>query len=326
MKGFESFLSRQMEAFIAYRQGLGYDAKHIRFMLLALDRYICRQPDPSVVWQPVFYLKLRHELPLAPSSVNGVLYAARCFFAYLKRQSEHNANPLDHVPGLPQQAFIPFVFSPRQIEQLLQAVSCQIRKTERDFLPDFSAYLVILLLARCGMRINEPLRLKIGDYRPEEKTVYIARTKFKKDRLIPIPVAVADEIDNYLAVRAACAPSGPWDYLFIGRRKHKINDTGIRKVFHKALGRIAVGRARQVIGNTIFGKPTPHSLRHSFAVNTLKAAVARGQAAKTVLPVLAAYLGHVEYRHTMKYLKVVDAQSGERLLNFAGTHREEACG
>jgi integrase/recombinase XerD len=324
MKGFESFLSEQMEAFIAYRQGLGYDTKHIRFMLLALDRYILRQPDPSVVWQPVFYLKLRHELALAPSSVNGVLYAARCFFAYLKRQTGHAANPLDHVPGLPQQAFISFVFSPRQIEQLLQAVSRQIRKTKRYFLRDFSDYLVILLLARCGMRINEPLRLKIGDYRPEEKTVYIARTKFKKDRLIPIPVAVADEIDNYLAVRAAFAPSRPRDYLFIGRGQHKINDSRIRKVFHRALGRIAVARPRQVIGNTIFGKPTPHSLRHSFAVNTLKEAVARGQAAKTVLPVLAAYLGHVEYRHTMKYLKVVDAQSGERLLNFAGTHREEA--
>ena len=324
MKVFESFLSGQMEAFIAYRKGLGYGTRHIRCMLLALDRYICRQPDPSVVWQPVFYLKLRDELCLTPSSVNGVLNAARCFFAYLKRQNGHTANPLDQVPGLPQQAFIPFVFTPQQIEQLLKAVSGQIRKTKRYFLRDFSDYLAILLLARCGMRINEPLRLKIADYRAQERTVYIARTKFKKDRLIPIPTAVAEQIDNYLAVRAAFEPSRDGSYLFIGRGQHKINDQRIRRAFHKALGQISVGRPRQVIGNTVFGKPTPHSLRHSFAVNTLKDAVARGQVARAVLPVLATYMGHVEYRNTVKYLKVVDAESGERLLNFAGSRREEA--
>jgi integrase len=236
----------------------------------------------------------------------------------MKRKQANQCNPLQDVPCLPQQAFIPFVFSPEQVDQLLDAVCSQIRQNRRYFLKDLSEYLVILLLARCGMRINEPLRLKMQDYQPEEKTIYIEKTKFKKDRLIPIPTVVAEEIDNYLAVRATLAQGSPNPYLFIGGRQKGLYDQRIRVVLYAALKRIGIHRPRQVIGNTVFGNPTPHSLRHSFAVNTLKVAMARGQEAQNVLPVLAAYLGHVDYRHTMKYLKVVDAKSGVRLLNFAG--------
>jgi len=323
MKPFESFLSEQMKTFIAYREQLGYSTKNIRAPLLVLDRHFVQQSDQDAVWQRVFYLKLRKELDLAPSSINLVLYAARCFFEYLKRTKQCHSNPVQDVPPLPTQAFIPFVFSSEQTNQLLDVVCKQIRKDKRYFLGDLSKYLAILLLARCGLRISEPLRLKVEHYRPEERSIYIEKTKFKKDRLIPIPELVADQIDNYLSVRATLAQSHPDSLLLIGNRQEKLDDQRIRYLFHRARKRIGIDRPRQVIGRTIFGQPRPHSLRHSFAIDTLRSAVARGQSAQNVLPVLAAYLGHVEYRHTMKYLKVIDAQSGNRLLNFAGTQRED---
>ena len=49
---------------------------------------------------------------------------------------------------------------------------------------DLAVYLAILLLARCGMRISEPVRLLKHHYRQSEQTLYIEKTKFKKDRLI----------------------------------------------------------------------------------------------------------------------------------------------
>jgi site-specific recombinase XerD len=312
-----------MEAFIGYREQLGYSTDTISASLLALDRYIAQQPDQDAVWHPMFYLKLRKELDRAPSSINLVLYAARCLFEYLKRTRQCHSNPVQDVPPLPTQAFIPFVFSPEQTNQLLDVVCKQIRKGRRYFLRYLSQYLAILLLARCGLRISEPLRLKLKHYRPEERTIYIEKSKFKKDRLIPIPKLVAEQVDNYLSVRATVAHSHPDAFLLIGNRQEKLDDQGIRYLFHKARKRIGIDRPRQVIGRTIFGQPTPHSLRHSFAIDTLRSAVARGQSAQNVLPVLAAYLGHVEYRHTIKYLKVTDAQSGNRLLNFAGTKRED---
>jgi len=324
MKPFKSFLDGELEAFMAYRKGLGYRDDHIRFLLLTFDRYVKQQPDPSNIWNPHFYINFRAEIGLEPSTVNTILYAVRCFFEYLKRKQSHLNNPLKDVPGLPQRAFIPFVFSPEQVEQLLDAVCHRIRHEQRAFLKDLSEYLVILLLARCGLRINEPLRLKLEDYRPDEKTIYIEKTKFKKDRLIPIPQSVAQQIDNYLSSRTTLVEYDINPYLFIGGRQSRLGDQRIRFIFHDAVRQIGISCPRKVIGDTTFGNPTPHSLRHSFAINTLKSTLARNQSPQNVLPVLAAYMGHVEYRHTMKYLRVTDAESRTRLLNFAGTRRDES--
>jgi integrase/recombinase XerD len=324
MKSFKSVLSRELEAFISYREGLGYSVKNIRSPLRIFDQYICRHPDTTMIWQPPFYLKFRNEIGLEPSTVNNTLYTVRCFFEYLRRKHSHLNNPLKDVPCLHMRAFIPYVFTPEQVEQLIDTVCCRIRHKQRVFLKDLSEYLVILLLARCGLRINEPLRLKMKDYRPDEKTIYIEKTKFKKDRLLPIPIAVAEQIDNYLSSRSALIKKDINPYLFIGGHQNKLGEDRIRFIFHNVVHQIGINSPRKIIGDTIFGKPTPHSLRHSFAINTLRSAINRKQSPQNVLPVLATYMGHVEYRHTMKYLRVVDAESRRHLLNFAGTRREES--
>jgi integrase/recombinase XerD len=269
MKPFKSFLSRELEAFIAYRKGLGYSDYHIRSTLLIFDRYVKLHPNSSSIWQPHFYLKFRNEIGLAPSTVNTTLYAVRCFFEYLRRTWHHLSNPLKDVPCMPQRAFIPFVFSPQQIEQLLDVICCRVRHKQRFFLKDLSEYLVILLLARCGLRINEPLRLKIADYRPDEKTICIKKTKFKKDRLIPIPIPVADQIDNYLSSRSALIENDINPYLFIGRAQSRLGDKRIRFIFHDAVRQIGINSPRKIIGNTVFGQPTPHSLRHYVESRTM---------------------------------------------------------
>ena len=228
MKPFKSFLKGELEAFIDFRQALGYSGNSIRSLLLTFDRYIRQQPDPSAIWNPHFYINFRNKLRLNPSTVNNTLYTVRCFFEYLRRKQSNLDNPLKDVPGLAQHAFIPFVFSPKQVEMLLDAVCGRIRQNQRVFLKDLSEYLVILLLARCGLRINEPLRLKLEDYRPDEKTIYIEKTKFKKDRLIPIPKSVARQIDNYLSARAVLIEREMNPYLFIGGVKSRLGDLRIR--------------------------------------------------------------------------------------------------
>jgi hypothetical protein len=35
------------------------------------------------------------------------------------------------------------------------------------------------------------------------------------------------------------------------------------------------------------------------------------------------YMGHSEYKHTIKYLKFIDAQQRLGLVNFIGTHRNQ---
>jgi integrase/recombinase XerD len=322
MSRFESFLSEQFEEYVAYRHNLGYDTQSLLWALKTVDRYLVTQnADPGDL-TPAFFLSLRASLRTQYKSINRVLSTTRMFFQYLLRKDYCQDNPLKDIPLLPEEHFIPFIFSPPQIEQLLAAVCRRLRKNSKYFVKDLGIYLAILLLARCGMRIYEPLRLRRNHFRADDKTLYIEKTKFKKDRLIPIPKAVAAEITNYLAVRRILWGTDPNACLLAANKEKAFYDELIRRRFHQAVSDIGLKCPRQTIGTTNIGAPTPHSLRHSFAVNTLKRIKAQGKSAQHALPVLAAYLGHSEYKHTAKYLKVLDAGHRHRLVNFINTQKQ----
>ena len=194
MKPFESFLAPQIQAFIDYRQNLGYQISHSRSHLKTFDRYLKEQKIKKSLLTPSFFLQLRSDLKIEPRSVNTIICSLRVFFQFLIRKGIYAQNPLQDIPELPENDNIPFIFSPQQTDQLLSAVCKRLRQAKRYYLKDLSQYMAILLMARCGLRISEPIRLKRHHYRPKEKTLYIAKTKFKKDRLIPLPMANRSEI------------------------------------------------------------------------------------------------------------------------------------
>ena len=316
MKRFESFLAPQLQQYAAYRLALGYAKKGIKPPLLAFDRYLIAQNATWGQLQPAFFLQLRATISHHPNTVNRILSALRSFFQFLVRQQLCEHNPLTDIPPLPERYFVPFVFSPAQTDLLLEAVCQTIRNSEKHLLFDMAIHLAFVMLARCGMRINEPLRLRQEHYRAVEGSVYIQKTKFRKDRLIPVPKAVLAQIENYLATRRTLCPQDQNPYLLAGRRLGPVKDYHIRNSFHRAVKNIGLDRPKQVIGNITFGKPTPHSLRHGFAINTLNQIKARGNRPQQALPVLATYLGHRKYQYTAAYLKVKDAKDIAGLIAF----------
>ena len=324
MNKFESFLSPQLHQYVIYRHNLGYSMKASLSHLKTFDRYLKQKQAEQILLPPSFFMQLRTDLKIEPRSINNIVASVRVFFSYLVRTGAYDHNPLKDIPYLPENDIMPYIFSPEQVNHLLSAVSNQIRKvSKRKYLKDLSGYMAIVLLARCGLRIGEPLRLKLNDYRFDEKTIYIEKTKFKKDRLIPLPQSVAIELENYLAVRRCLLADADNQYLLANFTGKGLNDNRVRTVFHRAVSDIGLKLPRQIIGNVNISCPTPHSLRHSFAVNTLKSVKKRGGSAQNALPVLAAYMGHTEYKHTIKYLKFIDAKQRLGLVNFIDTHRHQ---
>jgi integrase/recombinase XerD len=317
MKNFESFLAPHFNDYIAYRETLGYSTRLSRAHLLVFDRYL-RQTNAD--WQflePFYFLEMRANLQMEPRGLNRVFSSVRVFFHFLLRREYVRENPLRDIPPLRENSIIPFVFSPAQTDQLLQAVCKTMGRSEKHFLMDLAIYLAVVLLARCAMRISEPLRLMRNHYRKDDGTLYIEKTKFKKQRLIPVPRAAMTEIENYLSVRQSLNPHDQNPYLLAGINQAPLKAEQLRYVFRKALKAIGLDQGRRVIGNVNFSQPTPHSLRHSFAVNTLMKIKERGESPQRALPVLAAYMGHSEYKYTSVYLRVADAQSRKNLVDFA---------
>ena len=317
MKNFESFLAPQINEYLRYRQSLGYSTQVSRSHLLIFDRYLRQTNAQWETLTPFFFLEMRANLEMEPRSVNRVFSSVRVFFHFLLRREYVRENLLQDIPPLKENSIIPFVFSPAQTDQLLQAVSERVGRREKHFLMDLALYLAIVLLARCGMRISEPLRLMRNHYRKDDGTLYIEKTKFKKQRLIPVPKTAMTEIENYLSVRQSLNPYDQNPYLLAGINQATLKAEQIRHVFRTALKGIGIDQGRKIIGNVNFTQPTPHSLRHSFAVNTLMKIKERGQSTQRALPVLAAYMGHSEYKYTSVYLRVADAQSRQNLVDFS---------
>jgi len=321
MNKFESFLAPQLRQYLIYRHNLGYSMKASLSHLKTFDRYLKQKQIEEILLPPSFFMQLRTDLKIEPRSINRIVASVRVFFNYLVRAGAYDQNPVKDIPYLPENDILPYIFSPGQVNRLLSAISSRIRKVSpRRYLKDLSGYMAMVLLARCGLRIGEPLRLKLNDYRFDDQTLYIEKTKFKKDRLIPLPQSVAIEIENYLAVRWCLLANVDNKYLLANSTARGLNDNRVRSVFHQAVSDVGLAQPRQITGNLNISCPTPHSLRHSFAVNTLSGVKKRGGCPNNALPVLATYMGHSNYMYTIKYLKMIDAQQRLDLVNFVSTH------
>jgi len=317
MKRFKSFLAEQMEDFITYRSQLGYSNTSMIYCLRVLDRYVFEKQLTWASFDPLFFIRFRADLDLEPRSINTIFRMIKIFLNYLIRKNLILENPLQEITELPENQVIPFIFSPEETDLFLNAVIKLMRTTKSFYLSDFSAYIAFLLMARCGLRASEPLNLLKTHYKPEERTIYIEKTKFRKDRLIPVPKAVAHEINNLLKVRRLLLEDDDNLFLLVKAKGNKLVRMYIDRRFKKAVTYINLDQPRKIIGTTNFSSPSHHSLRHSFAVNTLKRIKQQGKSCQNALPVLAAYMGHSKYKYTTYYLKVMGAEHRRQLLEFS---------
>jgi len=317
MRPFKSFLASEMEDYLQYRKSLGYKTMPGHSYLLTFDDYLVKTEADWHSFTPSFFLGMRVGLTMETRGINAIFSLIRGFFHFLVGRGYVDHNPLQDIPRLKKNVIVPFVFSPDQIEVLLKSVSNNIRTTSRCFLTDLAVYMVVLVMARCGTRISEPIKLLRCNYRRDDATLFIERTKFGKDRIIPISKKVVSQIENYLAVRQSLRPDDKNPYLFAGRKERCLSANLVRYAFQNAVQKIGLKQPRKVLGNVNFNRPTPHSLRHSFAVNTLNRIRKSGGSAQNALPILAAYLGHRDYICTSVYLRVSDAMSRKNLVDFS---------
>lgn len=317
MKPFNSHIATQLETYVAYRKELGFTDKNIRSMLRPFDHFVAQTNLCLHQVSPIHLMDFKKSLNLEPRSINAVIIAARGFFDYLIRIQELDNNPLAAFPLQRENAFVPFIFSPSQTQRILAAIHRKIRQTPNHFTHDLTVYTAVFLLAQCGLRLSEPLRLKHHHYRKDDGTLYIEKTKFRKDRLIALPSTVIQHLNNYLSVKSALKAEQESQWLLPAPRGGQLRPDPIYAAFTQALDDTCIKHTRRIIGNTVFARPTPHSLRHSFAVNTLNEIRSRGEDPQGALPILSAYMGHRKYRYTAVYLKCTDAKERQQLLNFS---------
>ena len=151
--------------------------------------------------------------------------------------------------------------------------------------------LVARLLYGAGLRVTEPLNLRIKDVKFEDSSLFILGAKGGKDRVVRLPCSLAVETEQQMTIarrtwemdvrngvpvalphqlgrkypeyRSAWA----WAWLFPAHRPcgHPRTGETVRWRMHEANVQRAVKEARRKLGLAI----VPHELRHAYATHNL---------------------------------------------------------
>ncbi len=189
-------------------------------------------------------------------------------------------------------AHIPYIFTEKEMKHIFTAVDTwkDSFHTNRHLIDP----VLFRLLYGTGMRVSEALNLMIKDFDRVNGVLTVYHAKNNKEKLIPVAPSLTDRIDNLISMFHAYSKDTA--YLFESPRKGKIDKS---TVYHRFRQYLQCAN----IPHTDAG-PRVHDIRHNYAVKCLKKWVLAGEELTNLLPYLAAYMGHSDFRGTQYYLRL----------------------
>lgn len=163
--------------------------------------------------------------------------------------------------------------------------------------------LMLMILYNSGIRVSELLAIKLADI---QKTDSINHANLKiygkgrKQREIPLWKNTVKYINKYIKDY----PASEDEYLFINKNGDRLTRSGVRTRINTL-----VAKASDYSPSLLEKDITPHTFRHSVAMNLLVSGVD--------ISTIAIWLGHSSIETTHKYM-VADIESKRKAMEKAG--------
>lgn len=240
----------------------------------AARQFMCRVgKEPAAITEDdvrAYFLYLREERKLAPSTINVALNGLRFFFLYTLQRDWPVLDLLRcHKPRR-----LPIILSRAEVRLLIQAVQHPVRR------------MLLIALYAFGFRITEGLWLLTEDIDSQRLMVWARNAKGARDRGVPLPRPVLARLRRYWKTER---PASSSKHLFVSDNTVGLIDAStIQKTFAAALKQTGIHK-----------KATPHTLRHSYATHLVEAGVS--------LRTVQQLLGHKSLRTTEVYMHVTQA-------------------
>lgn len=197
---------------------------------------------------------------LINQSINAVKF-------YFQRVLGKNQVKLEQVERPEKANTLPKVLSKAEVARLLNATE------------NLKHRCLMQLLYAGGLRIGEVINLKISDVKSDRNLLLIRGGKGKKDRTTLLSQRLLQSL------RAYYKQYRPKEWLFEGQFGVQYTTDSIRHVFNACVKKAL-----------IISKPTPHTLRHSFATHLLESS--------TDLRYIQTLLGHSSSKTTEIYTHI----------------------
>lgn len=287
-----STLRGLLQDYLALRRALGFKLRtegtglrsFAAFMERAQAEYI--STDLALTWAK------------QPTSVQPARWAQR--LSYVRGFARY-CSAIDARTEIPPMGLLPFphhrpspyFFTDEDIDRLLQGA---LRLPAKDGLANRTLYCLLGLLSVSGLRIGEALGLTLEDVDLEAGLLTIRSAKFGKSRLVPLHATTVEVLADYRERREQFLAGRQVPYWFVNAHGRRLGYDCVIGAFHRLTTsaglRSQPGRSR----------PRLHDLRHRFALLTVLHWYRDGHEVERRLPVLSAFLGHVQVSNTYWYL------------------------
>lgn len=281
-------LISDVERYLAVRRGAGFGLVSVGYSLRSFAAYSAARRRRYINSQTaVEWARLAPSLHQRARRLGNVIRLAR----YLHAEEGRHDIPKAVFGSESPRRRPPYILSDEQIGRLIQLAAQSGYRTLRR-----QTYSTLFALLSCtGLRVSEAIRLRYDDVTSDG--LIIRATKFQKSRLVPLHPTAQLALDRYLEQRRPYAPFN--DHVFISLRRTPLCVTQVSAAFRTVANQMGLPRGR---GRR---RPTPHSLRHGFAVRALQGCPDGRDHIARHMVMLSTYLGHSKVSDTYWYLEAV---------------------
>jgi integrase len=227
----------------------------------------------------------------SPGWLQYRMQAARGFAAYLATlDPSAEVPPPGLLPGGPRRA-VPYLYSDADLAALFTQAG-----TLKTPLRQETIKTLIGLMAVTGIRGGEGLALDDEDFDPGRGLLLIRHAKLGRHRLLPLHPTTVSAVQACRQLRDQVFPRPHSRALLVSSAGTRLIRADVGRTF------ATLARRAGLAGRSGNCRPRPHDLRHSFAVASLLDWCRDGGDVAARMPLLSAYLGHSDPRHTYWYL------------------------
>lgn len=194
---------------------------------------------------------LIHNQRKKASSINRNIQSLKNFFYFMTNQKYIEQNPSKEMKFLRRTKRIqPQALTKKDIHKLLSVTSHSSHGMQKR------NYAIIQLLLQTGLRVGEVVNLEIRDLTLYDRSgeVRIVNAKGGKERTIPLNNSSRKALRNYLEEKN----SKERKIVFLSKQNRKMTVRAVQKVVSNLAEKAGIKNM------------SPHTLRHSFAINYLR--------------------------------------------------------
>lgn len=292
-----SALSAVIDSFLAWcriEKGLAQNSLHAYARDLRHFAAFCKPHKTTDIALIQRWLESLYADKMAPRTIARRLSALRMLYDFLLREGRISSDPVRLLAAPRQWKTLPKFLTVTQVDALLEAPDAAKSRGLRD-------RAMLQFLYATGVRVSELCAIELSAVNLDLGIVRVFG-KGRKERMIPLGSQAAAAIREYLRTGRPDLLGGRSSrYLFVTSLGSEMTRQGFWKLL-KNYGK-SVG---------IWGKLTPHVIRHSFATHLLE----RGADLRS----LQVMLGHADITTTQIYTHVLR----ERLRSVVGQYHTRA--